>query len=109
MLRRDIGNTPDTSKALRMLVNARKIIRKGRGGRSDPFLYEIPSCVVEEIMATESEDDSHAQVLRSSISPGQQIVAHYLEACDCMSKPQIFATTCMHFLSPQACISKHVW
>ncbi|KAK9906751.1 hypothetical protein WJX75_007360 [Coccomyxa subellipsoidea] len=71
-VRRDIGNTPDTSKALRMLVNARKIIRKGRGGRIDPFLYEIPSCVVEEIMATESEDDLHAQVYMSDGAAQEQ-------------------------------------
>ncbi len=49
MLRRDIGNTPDTSKALRMLVHARKINRSGRGGRSDPFKYEIPHGTLEEI------------------------------------------------------------
>ncbi|CAL8462295.1 g1826 [Coccomyxa elongata] len=49
MLRRDIGNTPDTSKALRMLVHARKINRSGRGGRSDPFKYEIPHGILEEI------------------------------------------------------------
>ncbi|BDA46155.1 hypothetical protein COCOBI_08-2470 [Coccomyxa sp. Obi] len=47
--RRDVGNTPDTSKALRMLVHARKINRTGRGGRSDPFTYEIPQGVLDEI------------------------------------------------------------
>lgn len=38
-LRRAFGNTPDTSKALRMLVATHAVARTGRGGRCDPFAY----------------------------------------------------------------------
>ena len=40
--RKDFGNTPDTSKALRLLVSAHKVKRLGIGGRSDPFEYQVP-------------------------------------------------------------------
>ena len=38
-LRRAFGNTPDTSKALRLLVATHAVARTGRGGRCDPFAY----------------------------------------------------------------------
>lgn len=38
-IRQDLGDSPDTSKALRHLVKERMLIRKGKGGRIDPFMY----------------------------------------------------------------------
>ncbi|XP_031475610.2 uncharacterized protein LOC116247576 [Nymphaea colorata] len=35
------GNSPDTSKALRILLRTEKIRRSGVGGRADPFLYTV--------------------------------------------------------------------
>ena len=39
IIRQEFGNNPDTSKALRFLVSEKKIVRKGLGGRKDPFNY----------------------------------------------------------------------
>ena len=39
VLRENFGNNPDTSKALRFLVTEKRIVRKGVGGRKDPFHY----------------------------------------------------------------------
>ncbi|GAQ80399.1 hypothetical protein KFL_000530260 [Klebsormidium nitens] len=41
VIRKEMGNTPDTSKALRMLVSDKKVNRRGTGGRPDPFIYKI--------------------------------------------------------------------
>ncbi|XP_072985609.1 uncharacterized protein [Typha latifolia] len=38
-IREVIGNRPDTSKALRMLLKQEEVTRSGAGGRVDPFLY----------------------------------------------------------------------
>uniref|UniRef100_A0A1S4DIY6 HTH three-helical bundle domain-containing protein n=1 Tax=Nicotiana tabacum TaxID=4097 RepID=A0A1S4DIY6_TOBAC len=38
-IRQLIGNSPDTSKALRMLLKQGKVKRSGEGGRSDPYIY----------------------------------------------------------------------
>ncbi|KAL5712185.1 hypothetical protein ACHQM5_014381 [Ranunculus cassubicifolius] len=40
-IRQVISDTPDTSKALRMLLNMNKIKRIGEGGRKDPFIYMV--------------------------------------------------------------------
>ncbi|XP_072961315.1 uncharacterized protein [Typha angustifolia] len=40
-IREVIGNRPDTSKALRMLLKQEEVTRSGAGGRVDPFLYTI--------------------------------------------------------------------
>ena len=37
-----LGDTPDTSKALRSLVAAGLVARSGRGGRHDAFRYQVP-------------------------------------------------------------------
>ena len=52
--RRDFGNSPDTSKALRLLVACRKASRKGRGGRCEPFHYEIPAAVLAAVASAGS-------------------------------------------------------
>ena len=36
-----LGDTPDTSKALRSLVAAGLVARSGRGGRHDAFRYQV--------------------------------------------------------------------
>lgn len=41
IIRQEFGNNPDTSKALRFLVSEKKIVRKGVGGRRDPFNYVL--------------------------------------------------------------------
>ncbi|XP_060177334.1 uncharacterized protein LOC132607400 [Lycium barbarum] len=42
-IREQIGNSPDTSKALRMLLKQGKVKRSGAGGPSDPYIYIINS------------------------------------------------------------------
>lgn len=49
MRRRDFGNTPNTSKSLRLLVSSRTVARAGQGGRVDAFRYSIPSDVLAVI------------------------------------------------------------
>ena len=39
--RRDFGNNPDISKALRLLVSEKRVKRVGKGGRADPFTYQV--------------------------------------------------------------------
>jgi hypothetical protein len=39
--RLQLGDTPDTSKALRSLVAAGLVVRHGRGGRHDAFKYQV--------------------------------------------------------------------
>ncbi|KAF5192791.1 hypothetical protein FRX31_017626 [Thalictrum thalictroides] len=40
-IRQVIGNTPDTSKALRMLLKLEKVKRSGAGGQKDPYKYQV--------------------------------------------------------------------
>ncbi|XP_050230597.1 uncharacterized protein LOC126679587 [Mercurialis annua] len=40
-IRRALGDTPDTSKALRMLLKEKEVKRSGTGGRLAPFIYMI--------------------------------------------------------------------
>ncbi|CAH8384734.1 unnamed protein product [Eruca vesicaria subsp. sativa] len=40
-IRQVLGNTPDTSKALRMLLQMEEVKRYGTGGRHDPYIYKI--------------------------------------------------------------------
>ncbi|XP_049342624.1 uncharacterized protein LOC125806912 [Solanum verrucosum] len=40
-IRQLIGNSPDTSKALRMLLRQGKVKRSGAGGSSDPYTYVV--------------------------------------------------------------------
>ncbi|CAL5356476.1 unnamed protein product [Camellia sinensis] len=42
-IRHLLGDSPDTSKALRMLLKQEKIKRMGAGGRRDPYIYTIAS------------------------------------------------------------------
>ncbi|KAJ9524422.1 hypothetical protein QJQ45_019398 [Haematococcus lacustris] len=39
-IRETLGNNPDTSKALRLLMTQGKLARVGAGGRGDPFAYK---------------------------------------------------------------------
>ncbi|KAK9811352.1 hypothetical protein WJX72_002300 [[Myrmecia] bisecta] len=41
LLRRLLGNTADSSKALRWLVAKGQVTKAGRGGKSDPFAYTL--------------------------------------------------------------------
>ena len=49
MCRRDFGNTPNTSKSLRLLISSRMVARAGQGGRVDAFRYSIPGSVLAVI------------------------------------------------------------
>ncbi|CAM8889357.1 unnamed protein product [Rhodiola kirilowii] len=40
-IRQVLGDTPDTSKALRILLKQEEIGRSGGGGRSDPYIYKV--------------------------------------------------------------------
>ncbi|GLT74477.1 hypothetical protein SLA2020_462720 [Shorea laevis] len=40
-IRRVLGDSPDTSKALRMLLKQEEVKRSGTGGRHDPFIYTV--------------------------------------------------------------------
>ncbi|XP_021893338.1 uncharacterized protein LOC110811225 [Carica papaya] len=40
-IRQVLGDSPDTSKALRMLLKLEEIKRSGTGGRQDPYIYTI--------------------------------------------------------------------
>ncbi|XP_042491715.1 uncharacterized protein LOC122071427 [Macadamia integrifolia] len=40
-IRRVLGDSPDTSKALRMLLKTEEVKRSGTGGRTDPFMYKV--------------------------------------------------------------------
>ncbi|GAV63511.1 hypothetical protein CFOL_v3_07029 [Cephalotus follicularis] len=42
-IRQVIGDSPDTSKALRMLLKLEEVKRSGTGGRNDPYVYMIAS------------------------------------------------------------------
>ncbi|MEW5298938.1 MAG: hypothetical protein WDW36_002007 [Sanguina aurantia] len=48
-MRESFGNTPDTSKALRMLTDEGKMNKTGAGGRSDPFTYKLTERGLEEL------------------------------------------------------------
>ncbi|XP_054803708.1 uncharacterized protein LOC129306919 [Prosopis cineraria] len=40
-IRQLLGDSPDTSKALRMLLRLQAVKRSGSGGRHDPYIYKI--------------------------------------------------------------------
>ncbi|XAR68523.1 hypothetical protein NMG60_11003669 [Bertholletia excelsa] len=40
-IRQLLGDSPDTSKALRMLLKREEVKRTGAGGRSDPYIYTV--------------------------------------------------------------------
>ncbi|KAF8043966.1 hypothetical protein BT93_A2063 [Corymbia citriodora subsp. variegata] len=40
-IRQVLGDSPDTSKALRMLLKLDEVKRSGSGGRHDPYIYEV--------------------------------------------------------------------
>ncbi|CAN0890442.1 hypothetical protein LINGRAHAP2_LOCUS16432 [Linum grandiflorum] len=42
-IRQVLGDSPDTSKALRMLLRREEIMRSGSGGRQDPYIYKVRS------------------------------------------------------------------
>ncbi|GMI65727.1 hypothetical protein like AT3G57440 [Hibiscus trionum] len=40
-IRRVLGDSPDTSKALRMLLKQEEVKRSGTGGQKDPYIYTV--------------------------------------------------------------------
>ncbi|MBA0804120.1 hypothetical protein Gohar_014271 [Gossypium harknessii] len=40
-IRRMLGDSPDTSKALRMLLKKEEVKRSGTGGQKDPYIYTV--------------------------------------------------------------------
>lgn len=63
-LRGTLGNTPDTSKGLRKLRTAGLVVRRGQGGRLDPYRYMVKAAFLslspEEQRAPLLEDDDDA-------------------------------------------------
>ncbi len=43
--RKEFGNNPDISKALRLLVSEKNVKRAGKGGRVEPFTYKVGSAL----------------------------------------------------------------
>ncbi|KAJ7557750.1 hypothetical protein O6H91_04G007800 [Diphasiastrum complanatum] len=43
LIRAALGNSPDTSKALRLLLTQKRVLRYGNGGRGSPFMYSVTS------------------------------------------------------------------
>ena len=60
LCRRDFGNNPDISKALRLLVSEKNVKRVGKGGRVDPFTYQVSyECIrVFNITMYSQQDDA---------------------------------------------------
>lgn len=61
MRRRDFGNTPNTSKSLRLLINSRTVVRAGQGGRGDAFRYSIPGGVLAAILPSGGDESATAE------------------------------------------------
>nr|DAD42412.1 TPA_asm: hypothetical protein HUJ06_000642 [Nelumbo nucifera] len=49
-IRQALGDSPDTSKALRMLVKLEEIKRSGAGGRTDPYIYTVIPIPVQIVL-----------------------------------------------------------
>jgi len=75
-IRDAFGDSPDTSKSLRMLLKQHRVKRFGSGGRSDPFVYMalLPPPVDLERLKDEPGDE------RLKDEPGDERVK--LEPCD---------------------------
>jgi hypothetical protein len=41
VIRASVGDNPNTSKKLRALVNKGIVVRTGKGGRSEPYMYTV--------------------------------------------------------------------
>ncbi|GLC51816.1 hypothetical protein PLESTB_000551500 [Pleodorina starrii] len=52
-IRNALGNNPDTSKALRLLMNQGKLVRTGQGGRGNPFCYRCTPLGIETLQRIE--------------------------------------------------------
>ncbi|KAI3772614.1 hypothetical protein L6452_03804 [Arctium lappa] len=48
-IRQLLGDSPDTSKALRMLLKKEEVRRSGAGGRTDPFIYQIAASYMDDV------------------------------------------------------------
>nr|GEU72468.1 hypothetical protein [Tanacetum cinerariifolium] len=46
-IRQLLGDSPDTSKALRMLLRKKEVRRSGAGGKIDPFIYQGYHQIIE--------------------------------------------------------------
>ncbi|KAH7387181.1 hypothetical protein KP509_16G009700 [Ceratopteris richardii] len=56
LIRQALGNNPDTSKALRLLLDQRKLGRIGGGGRRDPYKYKLSPEGLRELDNFEEKD-----------------------------------------------------
>ncbi|GLI70701.1 hypothetical protein VaNZ11_015642 [Volvox africanus] len=63
-IRNALGNNPDTSKALRLLMNQGKLVRTGQGGRGNPFCYRCTPLGIDTLQriedAAQPDDDPSA-------------------------------------------------
>ncbi|XP_042941218.1 uncharacterized protein LOC122275936 [Carya illinoinensis] len=51
-IRQLLGDSPDTSKALRMLLKLEEVKRSGTGGRRDPYIYKVFACAPHQHFST---------------------------------------------------------
>lgn len=59
-IRKEYGNNPDTSKALRILIHEGKIVRHGMGGRREPYSYTLaPGYVPKPLEAPADSSQNH--------------------------------------------------
>ncbi|MFS8015014.1 hypothetical protein Hanom_Chr15g01351431 [Helianthus anomalus] len=49
-IRQLLGDSPDTSKALRMLLKKEEVRRSGAGGRGDPFIYQVIIILINKLV-----------------------------------------------------------
>ncbi|KAL3137140.1 hypothetical protein ABBQ32_006710 [Trebouxia sp. C0010 RCD-2024] len=62
VIRRDFGNNPDISKALRMLVAEKNVMRVGKGGRADPFTYQLALVALQKVQGSLHSSESEQAV-----------------------------------------------
>ncbi|XP_031396009.1 uncharacterized protein LOC116207248 isoform X2 [Punica granatum] len=51
-IRQVLGDSPDTSKALRILLKREEVTRSGRGGRHHPYIYTIAKRSNDPLLAS---------------------------------------------------------
>ncbi|KAI5080943.1 hypothetical protein GOP47_0004126 [Adiantum capillus-veneris] len=74
LIRHALGNNPDTSKALRLLLDQRKLGRIGGGGRRDPYKYKLtPDGLHELSEKTQNSNMPQLSSAASTTSAGEEL------------------------------------
>ncbi|DBA92787.1 TPA: hypothetical protein ACH3X1_002979 [Trebouxia sp. C0004] len=71
VIRKEFGNNPDISKALRLLVSEKNVKRAGKGGRIDPFTYKLAAKARNSAEEDEpiSDTDGEEEAVSDNIDP----------------------------------------